>query len=257
MFSIIALAVIGVNNKTLMISSISFCTSMVTGLCVFNKELFEGYKVKFKIRESFKMAYGSLVSNISMFLLYSLGLGTLSGSEMFLSAYNAMSMASDTQWDILYSAIDTHTSIVTLKGNYEKEKKNLFKNAAIYALLLLSSSIIVLYIICVTLNIDKKMAFIMLFLEMSVLPMWGIRYVMTSWIECASPSKGMFYIGMIVYIVRISMTYLIKNQYALSWGVAYSAIVTTVVYSAYYYYKRKYYFKMTRKSDKDMGTQNN
>lgn len=238
---VIVLAVSGVSNNVLMIGTVVFCIAMLIVLIMYNHKLFSGVRFKFKIIESIKMAYSSIASNGAMFLIYSFGMCTLEGSEIFLSAYNAMTMATDTQWDILYSSIDTNTSIIVLDGEYEDKKHVMSSNAITYSLLLLATSAIALLIICETLNVNKMFAFVLLLLECAQFPAYALKYVYQAWVECVCPNKLMFILTVSVYLVRIFTLFIVNNEYALSISVAVSAVYGNAMYFIFYMYMRKKY----------------
>jgi hypothetical protein len=236
---IILLVALGFSSNQLMILTVLFCTGMLIVISIINKDLFKGFRPKFRIVESIKMSYSSIASNISMFLIYSLGLGTLKGSIAFLTAYNTMSMATDTQWDILYSAVDTNTSLSTLKGTYDSKKSKITKDSIIYSILLFISSLIALAIICLTLNTDYKLAYIFFLMECITFPLYAIKYSHIAWIECTNPTNKAFFLTASVYVVRIVTMIVVNNQYSLSLGVLIAALYDSTVYLIYYINERK------------------
>jgi hypothetical protein len=238
---ILLMILLGVSNNQLMLYTVFFCISMLIVIAIINRSLFKGFKFQLKFVESFKMAYASIASNGAMFFIYSLGLGTLEGSEVFLSAYNAMAMATDTQWDILYSAIDTNTTLSVLKGKYDENHNKLMRNSVIYSVLLFISSAIILFFIGITLNIDFKVAFITLLLETCTFPFYAIKYVQQAWIECINPTKMAFFLTISVYAVRIGTMIITNCIYSLSIGLLASAVFGNTLYIIYYLYERKRY----------------
>ena len=73
---------------------------------------------RLNVFKGIKYQISSMPSNIGMLIIYLFGLTDINGTIGFLASYNIMAMCTDTQWDILYSAIDTKTSLEVCNGNY-------------------------------------------------------------------------------------------------------------------------------------------
>lgn len=194
---------------------------------------------RLNVFKGIKYQISSMPSNIGMLIIYLFGLTDINGTIGFLASYNIMAMCTDTQWDILYSAIDTKTSLEVCNGNYEKKKKQMLKQAITYSLLLMISSIIMIIIMRLTKAFDLKITIILFIIECVTFPLYAIRYTYEAWLKLEYSGIWLVIIATTVYIIRITLSFAIPSYYSLSISVLIAAILGGISMIILYNIKRK------------------
>lgn len=182
-------------------------------------------KIRINIFKGVKYQISTLPNNIGMLVIYLFGLTDINGTVHFLASYNIMAMCTDTQWDILYSAIDTKTSLEICNGNYEKKKKQMLKQAITYSILLMISSIIMIIIMRLTKPFNIKTTVVLFIIECITFPLYAIRYTYESWLRLEYSGIWITIISTAVYIIRITLSFSLQTNYALSISVFIAAIL--------------------------------
>lgn len=182
-----------------------------------------------------------LVSNLGMFVVYLFGLRSLCTDTAMLAAYNLMSMCSDTQWDIVESAVDTHVTLSLSDGSY-KERKAL-RDGFLFGVLLLST--VAACILCLSMvpvyrdTIDFRIVWILAATETSWFLADGIANVMEAYMAFKSPSHIQPFLMMFVYVIRASVTMLCPSIWAVSIGMALAELFYIVSTMCLYFVKRR------------------
>lgn len=238
---ILPIRVLTKNINLFMISHLVLLAITIVFIYARYAKVNSNFRFSLKLFESIKYSLQTIPSNIGMLVIYSLGISKVTtDSAIYLASYNATAMSTDVQWDILYSAIDTNTSVEVCKGGYDKNRKHLFKQAVTFSIFLMFSIIGLMLIMYKTIsNLDLKVMFIIFLLECLLFPIYGIRYVMTSWMGIETPCKEIFIIASLNYIIRVIVSFVVCSKYALSIGVLFSAILGNSAYILLYYIKRK------------------
>lgn len=205
------------------------------------------YKIhtKFKIK-NFKLnvfkgikivAYNN-ISDIFMAIIYTLGISNLSSmSASALIAYNMMSSCTDTQWDTLYNAIDTYSSIEVLKTN--KVSSKIIKHNIILSILLLISSTLMILISRILFTFDIKLTLTYFIIECSTFIVYAYRYSINSWLALNNIGTIMCIIQIALYIVRTTVSLCCKSIYSLSMAVLVTSLIGNTIYILIYRYKQK------------------
>lgn len=189
---------------------------------------------------SIKYGVDGLSSSFGMFVTYVFGIRNMASAGV-LAAYNIMSMCTDTQWDILDSAIDTDTTLSIVDNGYNKK---LFINHLIFSIVLFLSGVATIFIInCFPIyrdSIDFNYVWIVFLLECSWFPVYSVSYTMSSWIVLMHPNMGLAYINIIKYVVRASVTIYCISDYGVTIAMICAAVIGNLSKIVmYFYYKRK------------------
>ncbi|MEG1837637.1 MAG: hypothetical protein RR203_07820 [Synergistaceae bacterium] len=166
-----------------------------------------------------KYQMNSILGNISMFILYFFGMGSVYGdSVLIIGTYNLMLLCTDTQWDMLRTAIEVDTSLEVCKGNFEERKRVLFRNAVVFSLMLLLSSVVMLFIGSLICPVNVKYLILFFLIENGFLPIFAVRYVMMGWVAIERPDKYLFYVLTIVNVIRVVLTLTLQSVFAVSFA---------------------------------------
>lgn len=235
---LVAIVRLLINNKIQAIEiTVMLLILYVIVLCTRKMKITHFY---FNVFKGVKYQISESISSIAMFIIYFFGLQkVINGSEAFLVAYNICAMCTDTQWDILWSAIETNTSIEVCNGTYDKNVKTLIKNSVLYSLLLLLSSLIMLAISYIITQYDIKAALIILMLECSLFPYYALRYVYESYLMIEYSGIWLVIIPLIGYTIRTILSFTINSCYALSISVGVCAVYGCTAIVILYAIQRK------------------
>ena len=174
-----------------------------------------------------------------MFVVYLFGLRSLCTDTAMLAAYNLMSMCSDTQWDIVESAVDTHVTLSLSDGAY-KERKALWDGFRFGVLLLFTVAVCILCLSMVPVyrdTIDFRIVWILAAIETSWFLADGIANVMEAYMAFKSPSHIQPFLMMFVYIIRASVTMLCPSIWAVSIGMALAELFYIISTMCLYFVK--------------------
>ncbi len=95
-------------------------------------------RVSFSIVDGIKYSLYEIPQSIGMTIIYAFGISSMAyRSAAVLSAYNMMSMCTDIEWDIMHSSIDTIGTLKVKGKEFVNNKKSLFRDSAIYAIILI------------------------------------------------------------------------------------------------------------------------
>ena len=198
------------------------------------------HKFRLNVFKGLKYQISGSVSDIAMFIIYFVGLQkVVSGSPSFLTAYNIAAMCTDTQWDILYSAIDTNTSIEVCNNTYDKNIKKLLKSSVLYSIILFLSSLAMIVINHIINPFDVRAAINILLIECIWFPCYAMKYVFESWLKLEYNGVWLVIIPLVIYIIRTFASFVILSKYALSLGVLIAAILGYTSITILYTIKRK------------------
>ncbi len=101
---------------------------------------FEKFKIDFKFYKNIKYESAGIITDLFFLIIYLFGFkNAFSAGPEYLMALNLVSICTDSQWDAL-GAISTVAKVDLSKNRYEYQKE--LKTGYIYALILISSSII-------------------------------------------------------------------------------------------------------------------
>lgn len=201
---------------------------------------------KFKINcvQGIKYEIPQIISNIAMFIIYFFGLSrVVTQSESLLIAYNIAAMCTDTQWDILSSAIDTNTSLHICNGTYEQNKKYIIKSNIKYSLCLFASCIIMVILNRLFKPFDLKYALIVVIIECGTFPLYAIKYTVQQWLNLMYSGILIGIIPILIYIIRITVSFTGSSDYTLSIGVLVTSLTGGLLTILLYKVKHKQYFK--------------
>lgn len=163
-----------------------------------------------------------LVSGIGMFTVYLFGLRNLCSDPAMLASYNMMSMCSDTQWDIIESAIDKHTTIGVCEGTW-KEKKALLEGL-LFGFVLFGTAVSCV-LACSLLpvyrdSLDFKLVWTLVFVECTWFILSAVANVMEMWMAFEKPSRIQPFLMSFIYVIRISVTISCPSIWAVSIAMA-------------------------------------
>lgn len=219
------------HNAVLMI------TGLVYGVILLGWFFNNIVKLRFNIA-ALKFSIDSVSYNIGMTLVYVFGINNLS-SVGYLAEYNMMSLCTDTQWDVLSTGIDTDTTLNVVEGNYNKK---LYIRHIAYSIILLVSSLILLFIVSLIPvyrdNLDFRYIFITLMMEMIWFPFYGVVYTMSSWITIMKPSILQAVVNFVRYSLRIILTFIIVSDYTVSFAMIGACVIGNIMIIGLYYYLR-------------------
>jgi hypothetical protein len=201
--------------------------------------LFAGFDFKLRIIEPVQMSCQKIVFSLFMFVIYLFGLNTIAYSAQYLAAYNAMSMATDVQWDIQSSAIDTYATLCVIHKKWDDSVKKMMLQTAMFSFILVCSSCVILLPLCLTLHVSLKYAYLMFFIECWAFPLYGMRYAMSAWVNYTCPTFMLVLITTLCYGARMFVTFTLGSPFALSWAVCVSAIFANGLNMLWYFYKRR------------------
>lgn len=188
--------------------------------------------------QGWKIEFPELVSEISMFIIYFFGIQkSVSSSAVFLAAYNMAAMCTDTQWDILSSAIDTNTTKEVCNKSYNKNKKSIYIASIIYANTLLLSSILMLFIGRTLFEFSLIDSLTIVFIECSTFIIYAIKYIETAWLKIQYAGIWMVIITAVGYVFRIILSFILTNKYRLSLAVFALAIYSFICFTILYFFK--------------------
>lgn len=203
----------------------------------------KGYKFKFSIK-AFKYSISPVSSSFCMMVVYILGISKMTGYSLdVLSAYNLMSMCCDTQWDAYSSSIDTNTTLYIISGNFETQRKKLFRDAILHGVLMIILSATCIFV-CMLLPIYRnsikfEYVWIMFLLECLTFPLYGIQYTTRSWTALSHPNPFQALANIAKYILRTLVTVTLPTVYAVSIAVIFSCMSGLLFEVCIYKYYRK------------------
>lgn len=206
-------------------SSLSLCimTSLIVCIVysiIILKRFMHINKYRFNSLNGIKYRIVSIMSNICMYTIYSFGLKPVSSfSPLIFTTYNIMALCTDTQWDVLSTAIETNTTLHVCDGTYEKNKRKIMIDSILLSLILIVSSLIMVVISSFYYKLDLWYLIIIMVLEIGILPLYAIRYVVVEYMNIKHISIIITIIPLIGYTLRTIMSLSIKNIYGLSLSV--------------------------------------
>lgn len=204
------------------------------------KKYFKITHIYINCLQGWKIEAPGLVGEICMFIIYFFGLQkSVSGSAVFLAAYNMAAMCTDSQWDILSSAIDTNTTKEVCNKSYEKNKKSIYIASIIYANLLLLSSLLMVLIGRTLFEFSLIDSLTIIFIECSTFTIFAIKYVETSWLQIEYAGIWMVITTVIGYVIRIILSMVLTSKYRLSIAVFFIAIYGFICITILYKWKHK------------------
>lgn len=190
--------------------------------------------------QGWKIEAPGLVSEICMFIIYFFGLQkSVSGSAVFLAAYNMAAMCTDTQWDILSSAIDTNTTKEVCNKSYDKNKKSIYIASIIYANLLLLSSLSMVLISRTLFEFSLIDSLTIILIECFTFTIYAVKYIRTSWLQIEYAGIWMIITTIIGYIIRITLSMTMTSKYRLSIAVFFIAIYGFICITILYKWRYK------------------
>ena len=204
------------------------------------KKYFKITHIYINCLQGWKIEVPGLVGEICMFIIYFFGLQkSVSGSAVFLAAYNMAAMCTDSQWDILSSAIDTNTTKEVCNKSYEKNKKSIYIASIIYANLLLLSSLSMVLIGRTLFEFSLIDSLTIILIECSTFTIFAIKYVETSWLQIEYAGIWMVITTVIGYVIRIILSMVLTSKYRLSIAVFFIAIYGFICITILYKWKHK------------------
>jgi hypothetical protein len=241
-FKILLVSVLGIIIKDEVKAIITTAIIMIAYVTILCIKKFDIKTITFNVFKGAKYEVSSLVGEFGLLIIYFFGIQQVAGqSEIFLASYNICAMCTDTQWDILSSAIDTTTSLEICNGTYEKNKKKIAKNAIAWGIILFISSLLMILISYLFTNFSLKIAITILLLECVWFPLYSIRYSFESWLKLEYSGIWLVVIYISAYVVRTIVTFSIKSEYNLSIGVLITAIIASSAVCMLYAIKHKEY----------------
>lgn len=199
-------------------------------------------RIRFRLTDGIKYSLDSLASCPAMAIIYIFGLHTMGTTDIaVLSAFNAVVLCTDTQWDIQSSAIETVVTGIICDKKFENNRLKVFMNSVLYSfVLLLSSCILMLIYIIIDPSIALNHMFIIFAWEMCLFVIWGISCTMDIYIAINNPCVWIIVFTAIKYIFRITVQFIIVSPYSTSIAVALSGLVDMVLtYMLYRVSRRK------------------
>lgn len=152
--------------------------------------------MKFNIREWMSREAYNIASHFAMFVIYFLGVGNMTSSATFMTAYNVMTICTDVHWDLLGS-INTYTATETLTGNWNEKKKTIIRNVAGYGTLLFLSSFIMILLS------GNRTALFIWFIEMSLYIPDCMASCLIAFVSMVNPNKWIYILAFSGKIIRL------------------------------------------------------
>jgi hypothetical protein len=198
-------------------------------------------RIRLNIIEDVKYSMNDVTSNVFMAIIYIFGIHSLSyTSAALLSAYNIMTLCTDTQWDILASAVDTVTTIEVCKGNWEEKKKSYILNSLGYTAILQLSSIILIGLShFIYKQVDFKDVWIMFILECALMGFEAIMCVLEAYLVIQYPTVILPIVSIILHSIRVFFTVTLTFKYTISIAVAISSFIGAIAISMIYFILRR------------------
>lgn len=227
---LVLIIVLGAGNANVNNALMFINAYMLVLIVVITTKYCKQQKFEFSILDGIKYSLYDIPSDFGMIIIYVFGISTMSSnSTIVLSAYNMMSMCTDTQWDILGSAIDTIGTLKVKTDEFIQKRKRLFISAIEYSVLLFGTSLLLIAFCSIIPtyrdSVNFGMVWIMFLLECSGFPLYGLRYMMSSWVAVEHPNGYSFIITAITYVVRFITMAMIKSDYRVCLGVVSSCII--------------------------------
>lgn len=189
------------------------------------------------IKAGFKYTIADIPANVFMCLVYIIGYGNVSST--YFASYNLEALCTDTQWDILDSAIDT-TVTKEICTNGMTNYKRLKVAGIVYSIILYLSSALMLFLcsfICK--GVDIRITTIIFLVECSGFPFYALTYCVASRLAVQCPTVLSGILGVIRYIARLVVTTFVDSEYAISLGVVASCILCILQWFVIWLFTRK------------------
>ena len=142
---------------------------------------FEKFKIDFAFFKNFKYESANILSSILMLIIYIFGFRTaFSAGEEYLVALNLIGLCTDTQWDML-GAVTTVAKVDIAKGRYEFKKE--VKNAYLYSVIVIISSVIMAVTLSIVNNVMLNIAIIYLAFQVADMLMFPYRTIISTFTQ--------------------------------------------------------------------------
>lgn len=163
------------------------------------------WKLRVRLLQWLKYSIYSVSNHIGMLLIYLNGTPHIMQDESTLTAYNILSLSSDTQWDAVGS-IDTHVTLRVLSGTWNKKlKRQLVTEVALYASGLVVSSVMMLAAFLVYESPAViHAACIMFVLEIVTMPISAFKHIIVAYVQIARPTKALAVSNFVQVFVRLA-----------------------------------------------------
>lgn len=187
-----------------------------------------------------KYKRAELANNIITFMIYFFGIGKIaSNSVVALQAINAVALCTDTQWDMLSNSIVTYTSVKVSEDRYEAEEKQIYKDGALFGLLLTTSGFIALVIYRQITEFSLSMAFIYASLEITLMWLCCIIKSIKTYLVLQKDKYNQIAVNSTIkYCLRALSQFVIPSKFAISICVLVGELYETVTVG-YMYHKIK------------------
>lgn len=175
-------------------------------------------KLQFSICNGMKYSIHDMFYCIFMGVIYLFGIHDMSSTDTaFLTAFNLMVLCTDTQWDVCGSAIDVTVTTDICNGNFDRDRRKIFRNNILFSLIMVVTSYIMLGVMLLLYkDINPAYALIMTAIELSTMIPYGIIDTMTAYISVEHPSIWIGVLTILKYTVRISCQFIIPSPYAIN-----------------------------------------
>ena len=229
------------HNRALALVSVLMCVLLVIYLL---KQCSVKHYI-FSFKDGIKYSLYDIPSDVAMIFIYVFGISIMAEkSIVVLAAYNIMSMCTDTQWDIIHSAVDTVGTLKVKSGEFIQNTKKLFMASIAYAEIMFVSSLFLIGLCyCIPTyheSINFNMVLIMFIIECAGFPMYTVKYMMNSWTALEHPNVSAIIVTAITYISRFLVTCFVTSIYSVSFGTLTSCILgNTAHILIYLYFRRK------------------
>ena len=239
-FRIVSIVLAGyISNNVNHILFYSSVLMFVYILFVFLNEA-KGVHCSLDVFKGLKYQMSAIATTALKFILFFFGISDMThNSDDLVLAYSIMVLCTDTQWDVLRSAINTRTSIAVCDNKFDDEYTVLIKNCVLYSVVLFASSVgmILANRLFTTFNIVD--VFIMLLLECSLFPLCAIKYCKLSYLQLKQPCLALIALDTIAVLIRVFVLIKFDHKYIMSIGLFCAQVVSFVCVQLFYKYKQK------------------
>lgn len=197
-------------------------------------------KFYFNCFKGSKMELPNMIQAIFLFIIYFFGFQRVSiTSAEVLLAYNLCRMCTDTQWDVLYSTIDTKTTLDVCDKRFESKKKSIILTNMLWGVILLASSALMIGGSYFIMNFDLKFAYTMLLIECSLYPIIAARYTLSAKLKLDGMGGVIGIISCFTYPIRLFLTFVIPSIYAINLALLFDELLTFIIIFVMYKVKRR------------------
>lgn len=177
---------------------------------------FEKFKIDFKFFKNIKYESANILTSIFMMIIYLFGFkNAFSSGEEYLLALNLVGLCTDTQWDTM-DAIETVAKVDISKGRYEYKKE--IKNAYLFTLIVVISSVIMTFILSHFNGVVLKIAVVYLAFQVADMLLSPYSYILSVYTQLEYSPTINTVISLSIKTIRTLVSVVILSPYCTDIG---------------------------------------